>query len=156
MKSSVHNLTIAGILSSLAVMVEIFGGLLPGVGALFSGFSTLFIALGGNIGPASSGLIFMTTTLLIGIFMPASLPFFLLYRGLLGLILGLTHKNHPRLSIGAGTLFLTAGTLVLAHLTGFKMPLLPLIFYSLFFCCLWLYFLRQIEKRLKPRNIFDI
>ncbi|GAB4257161.1 hypothetical protein [Thermincola ferriacetica] len=161
MNFTVKYLSTLSVLTSVTVMLQLFAGLLPGVGALAAGFTTLFVAMAAYSKPLGGLLVYAAAAGLIGIIMPIKLPLFLFSTGLLGLSLGVTVKLDQNISVLSSSLVLTIGTLVLTGPLGIPVlgpalsyargpvSLLIIIFaFSWIFCFLWYIFFQRVIIRM--------
>ncbi len=156
MQWSTRTISVLSMLTSITVLLEVVGGLLPGVGALICGFSTLFVALAGYLFPVGGLLVYAASSLLIGILMPAKVFVFIFNTGLLGLALGITFRIGRRVSVLITSLVLTIGTLFLSFILGIPvlgivvhnirgtMVVLVVFLFSLLFCWLWYIMMQRV------------
>jgi len=86
--SSTKKLTLSAILAVFATILQAAGGLLPGVGLLFSPFSTMAILLSTMISLKHGGFSYLLTIFLLILLEPSELFIFPFTTGVLGLSIG--------------------------------------------------------------------
>jgi hypothetical protein len=117
-------LVIGSILSSLATLFHLAGGILPVIGYFISPLATAPILICTVFSKSLGFISYLISILLIFVLVPSELIVFPFTTGLLGLGIGMAfHFFEKRLSIlFCGSLFLTIGIMVLLY--GIKFPIL--------------------------------
>ncbi len=156
-------LVFAAILSSLAAMLQSFGGFLPGIGFFISPLATAPILLCSMFSFPFGIMSYLLTIMLLFILEPTELIIFPFTTGLLGLGIGAAfHFFRKRISmIAAGSVFLTLGITSLLYI--FQFPILGpvangsfsfiaaggILFFSFLYSWLWVDIALLIFRRIK-------
>lgn len=153
-------------LSSIAALLQAMGGILPGIGFLFSPFATAPIVISSLLSAGSGLLAYVLTLLLLLFIQPSELVVFPLTTGLLALGIGLSlfYLKTRLAAVLVGAVVLCSGILLL--LSVFRFPVLgpavspaidfktaALIFvFSLFYSWLWVEVSMLLIRKLNRRN----
>ena len=117
-------LVLGSLLACMAAILQVAGGLLPGIGYFISPFATLPILLGAILSLQMGGMSYFLTILLLFILFPSELAIFPFTTGLLGIGIGAAFSFFKkRISIILiGAILLTIGIMSLLYV--FRFPVL--------------------------------